>query len=76
MRGLGLFFGTRKRNVPIVLDDPRPLPRYTNELESKDAGCAGFTVLSRADPNYAGDPPRVPGSSHRAPLGPDQSFEE
>jgi hypothetical protein len=76
MRGLGLFFGVVRRNDPVRLADPRPIPNYgTKDLESGNAGLDGYTVLSRADPNAQGNPPWVGalGYSHQ---GPDQSFEQ
>ena len=66
-----------RRNQPVKLDDPHPIPDYgTRDLESGDAGCDGYTVLSKADPNAQGNPPMVRGAEGFDYLGPDQSFEQ
>ena len=75
MRGLGLFLGSDKRNDPIELDDPRPIPRLGDDVHTGDAGKDGFTLLSRADPRRQGDPPAVAGTEGPVYRGPDQSFE-
>lgn len=76
MRGMGLFYGSNKRNQPVKLVDPRPIADYgTASLESGDAGKDGFTLLSRADPNRQGSPPPVAGTEGPVYWGPDQSFE-
>ena len=63
MRGLGLFFGIARRNQPVKLDDPHPIPNYgTRDLQLGHAGCDGYTVLSKADPNAQGNPPMVRGA--------------
>jgi hypothetical protein len=74
MRGVGLFFGMTRRNVPVRLTDPHPVADYGNDVCSGDAGRDGFTVLSRANPSSQGDPPMV--ADGRVPQGPDQSFEQ
>jgi hypothetical protein len=76
MRGLGLFFGSAKRNDPVKLDDPRPLPVYEDSQHTGDAGKDGYTVLSRASPTAQGSPPPVSGVVGPAYQGPDQSFEQ
>lgn len=77
MRGIGIFFGSARRNDPVRLENPRPLPDYgTSSLESGDAGRDGFTVLSRANPNAQGNPPPVKGVVGPVYQGPDQSFEQ
>lgn len=77
MRGLGLFFGSARRNDPIKLEDPHPVADYgTKSLESGNAGLDGFTVLSRANPNAQGNPPPVKGVVGPVYWGPDQSFEQ
>ena len=77
MRGLGLFFGVVRRNMPVKLSDPHPIPDYgTKDLESGNAGRDGFTVLSRAHPNAQGTPPMVKGAEGFDYLGPDNSFEQ
>ena len=74
MRGLGLFFGSKSRNDPVRLENPHPLPVYANIQETGDAGKDGFTILSKANPDYAGKPPLVGGTpTYR---GPDNSFEQ
>lgn len=76
MRGMGLFFGVVKRNQPVQLADPRPLINYGDDVCTGDAGRDGFTVLSRADPTYAGTPPLVAGALGQARQGPDNSWEQ
>jgi hypothetical protein len=77
MRGLGLFFGTARRNDPLKLVDPRPIADYgTNDLTTGDAGKDGYTVLSRARPDAQGNPPPVSGQIGPSYRGPDQSFEQ
>ena len=77
MRGLGLFFGTVRRNQPVKLTDQHPIPDYgTKDLCSEDAGRDGFSVLSRADPHAQGNPPMVKGADGFDYLGPDNSFEQ
>jgi hypothetical protein len=76
MRGLGLFFGTAKRNDPLRLEDPRPLPVYEDGQHSGDAGKDGYTVLSKASPTAQGSPPPVRGVIGPSYRGPDQSFEQ
>lgn len=77
MRGLGLFFGSNRRNDPVKLEDPRPVADYgTASLESGNAGLDGFTVLSRANPDAQGNPPPVKGVVGAVYRGPDQSFEQ
>lgn len=76
MRGMGLFFGVAKRNDPVKLVDPRPLPDYGNTVETGDAGKDGFTVMSRADRHAQGNPPPVKGVVGPVYQGPDQSFEQ
>jgi hypothetical protein len=76
MRGLGMFFGTAKRNDPVRINDPRPLPVYDDGQHTGDAGKDGYTVLSRASPNAQGSPPTVPNVIGPAYQGPDQSFEQ
>jgi hypothetical protein len=72
---MGVFFGRDTRNRGYILTDPRPIKRYADDLQTGDAGKDGFTVLSKAHPKYAGDPPPV-GGYRRARGGPDQSFEQ
>lgn len=76
MRGLGLFFGIVKRNVPIRLEDPHPVKDLGDDVQTGNAGLDGFTVLSKANPNAQGDPPPVKGTLGRAYMGPDESFEQ
>ena len=77
MRGLGLFFGSARRNDPIKLEDPHPIADYgTKALESGNAGLDGFTALSKANPNAQGNPPPVKGSLGPAYQGPSQDFEQ
>lgn len=77
MRMLGMFLGLDvKRNVPIKLDDPHPVHRYTDPQYSGIAGLDGYTRLSRADPDRQGSPPFVEGSHGREPMSPDESFEQ
>jgi hypothetical protein len=79
MRGMGLFFGRATRNSNYILGDPHPVPRYDDhkgDVTCGDAGCDGYTVLSRADPDRMGDPPNVQGTVRRVYRGPDSSFEQ
>lgn len=77
MLGLnGLFFGLSKRNDPIRLVDPHPVPRYEDNTETGRPGRDGFTLLSKADPNWQGSPPDVSGTVGRTHRGPDESFEQ
>lgn len=76
MRGMFLFGRRDSRNDPIRLEDPRPIERYSDDLETGDAGRDGMTVLSKADPQAQGSPPPVNGVVGRSFRGPDQSFEE
>jgi hypothetical protein len=74
---LGLFFGSDKRNDPIRIEDPRPIATFgSDSFQEQDAGLCGYSVLSRADPNYQGSPPPVNGVLGRAMWGPNRSFEE
>jgi len=76
MRGIGLFFGTAKRNDPVKLVDPHPILDYGDNVCSGNAGLDGFTVLSRAYPTAQGSPPPVDGVIGPSYRGPDQSFEQ
>ncbi len=77
MRGLGLFFGSARRNDPVRVEDPRPLPDYGRaSIETGNAALDGFTVLSRADANHQGNPPPVKGVVGPVYQGPDMSFEQ
>ena len=77
MRGLGMFFGTARRNDPVRLVNPRPIEDYgTKDLHSGDAGRDGYTVLSQANPSSQGNPPPVAGVVGPAYQGPDNSFEQ
>jgi hypothetical protein len=77
MRGITFFGGSRRRNDPVRLEDPHPIPNYgTHSLESGNAGLDGFTTLSRADPNAQGNPPPVKGTVGPTYRGPDNSFEQ
>ena len=76
MRMIG-FFGSARRNDPVRLENPRPLPETgRTAIETGDAGLDGFTVLSRADANAQGNPPPVKGVVGPAYQGPDNSFEQ
>lgn len=80
MRGMGLFFGTVRRNENYILEDPHPINRYGDpykgDVTCGDAGCDGFTVLAQASVDREGDRPSVKGTLGRAYRGPDQSFEQ
>ena len=80
MRGMGLFFGRATRNVNYLLEDPHPINRYGDpykgDVTSGDAGLDGYSTLSRADADRAGDPPSVQGTVGRTYRGPDASFEQ
>jgi hypothetical protein len=76
MRGLGLFIGSQKRNDPIRLEDPHPIPTYEDPQHTGNPGLDGYTLLSRADPKAQGSGPSVEGTLGRMPQGPDESFEQ
>jgi len=84
MRMRGLFFGVDRRNRGFLLEDPRPIDRYSNPLDSNDMDHNGYELLSRADPGRTGRPPVASGSvgSERVSStqdnypGPDNSFEQ
>jgi hypothetical protein len=76
MRGLGSFFGTEKRNRPVKLVDPRPVPRYPDNVHTGNVGLDGFELLSKADPDRAGSRPFVHGTEGPVFRGPDDSFEQ
>ncbi len=77
MRMVNMFLGVPRRNEPIKLTDPRPLPRHTDNLfRSEDAGVAGFSVLSKSDPARQGEAPFVQGSEGFVHQGPDMSWEQ
>ena len=75
MRGLGIFFGSNRRNDPIELEVMNPLERYA-PAETGNAGIDGYSVISRARSNAQGNPPPVKGVVGPAYQGPDQSFEQ
>lgn len=74
MRGFG-FFGIQRRNDPIELVDPRPLPEYGDSLHTGNIALDGFELLSKANPSAQGNPPPVKGVIGPTYRGPDQSFE-
>lgn len=77
MRGIGLFFGSSRRNDPVKLVDPHPIADYgTKDLESGNAGLDGYTVLSRARADAQGCPPPVAGTVGPVYWGPSQDFEQ
>lgn len=71
MRGFGFMsFGAPRRNEPVELVDPRPLPRYTMEdMETGDAAKDGYTRISTGQAQPSG----VVGPVFR---GPDMSWEQ
>ena len=75
MRGLGIFFGSNRRNDPVELEVTNPLERYA-PAETGNAGIDGYSVISRARSNAQGNPPPVKGVVGPAYQGPDQSFEQ
>lgn len=75
MRGLGLFLGSDKRNDPVELVEPRPIER-TSISDTGSPAHDGYELLSRADPNYQGDPPPISGTAGRTHRHPDFSFEQ
>ena len=77
MRGLRFNFGHPRRNDPVELVDPHPIENYgTADYHSGKPFQDGYTLLSRADPNRAGEPPPVKGTVGAIPRGPDESFEQ
>ena len=77
MFGFGRGFGLRaKRNQPLTLGDPHPVPRLEDDQYSGNRFLDGYTRESRADPLRAGTPPPVIGGHGPAPMGPDDSFEQ
>ena len=75
MRGLGIFFGSNRRNDPVELEVMNPLERYA-PAETGNAGIDGYSVIARARSNAQGNPPPVKGVVGPAYQGPDQSFEQ
>lgn len=69
-------YGGGKRNDPIELENPRPVPRYENPIHTGDVGVDGYELLSRAFPQTQGRPPAVEGTVGRTFQGPDSSFEQ
>jgi hypothetical protein len=77
MVGIGLFFGTAKRNDNYLLEDPRPIPFYGRGDEyCGNQWCDGYALLSRAEPNRQGSPPNVKGTIGPAYRGPTGNFEQ
>lgn len=77
MRGLFLgSYGGVKRNDPTRLIPTNPRPKFAERCDTGNAGADGYTVISRADPNYAGRLPPVPGTDGQTHQGPDNSFEQ
>ena len=77
MRGFGFYYGSAKRNQPVKLSDPQPVPDHgRTAIESGDAGRDGFTVLSRAEKDCQGQAPVVAGDLGPVYLGPSQDFEQ
>ena len=68
-------FGAPRRNDPIELANPHPVP-FEDRNDTGDAGVDGYTVLSRANRKYQGDPPEVNGAYGPSGMGPDESFEQ
>jgi hypothetical protein len=75
MRGLGIFIGSNRRNDPIKLHDPHPIPRYEDGTHTGSPAHDGYTLLSRADPKAQGNPPAVDGTVGPVYRGPDETFE-
>lgn len=76
MRGF-MFYGTHRRNDPIKLVDPRPLPRYTaEEASTGDAAKDGYTRLSIANPRSQGNAPPVEGVAGPSYSGPSMDWEQ
>lgn len=76
MRGFGLFFGAPRRNEPVRLVDPHPIPKLDDAVHSGNRFRDGYTLLSRAQPDRQGSPPPVAGTRGPARQGPDDSFEQ
>lgn len=76
MRGLGLFLGMVRRNENFVLENPRPHPRYEDNVFTGTPRRDGYTLLSRADPHRQGSPPDVKGTIGLTFRGPSQDFEQ
>lgn len=75
MRLLGAFLGLpAKRNDPIELEDPHPVPRYERHLDTGNAPLDGYSVVNRAQPGYP--LPLGPGQTGRAHNGPAEQWEE
>lgn len=72
-----MFFSSARRNDPIKLVDPRPLPRYTSEeARTGNVAADGYEVLSQSRPTNQGNPPPVAGVIGPSYRGPSYSFEE
>ena len=77
MRGLGLFFGSSKRNDPLKLVDQHPTADYGDAVYCGDVGLDGYTRLRKADPDRSGDQGGyTTGTVGRTYEGPDQSWEQ
>lgn len=75
LRILGIWGG--RRNDPVLLEDPHPIPDYgTKDLHSGSVPHDGYERLSIADPHRQGRPPAVKGTVGPVPRGPDESFEQ
>lgn len=71
----GLFLGSKRRNDPLkVVGDPHPVPRYPDTVHRGNVPLDGYKLLSRADPNYQGQPPYI--GVRPVHAGPDDSFEQ
>lgn len=70
---MGFPFGEARRNQPVKLQPANPLPSNAMDNTSGDAGCDGYTRLSRAN-RTTGERPAVGGT----PLywGPNQGQEQ
>lgn len=70
-----MFFGGARRNKPDRVTPVNPLPRYDDAVNTNSFGRDGFRVLAKADPDFQGRRPAVPGSEGKMLEGPDESWE-
>jgi|EndMetStandDraft_2_1072991.scaffolds.fasta_scaffold847433_2 hypothetical protein len=72
----GMFFGSRRRNDPDLAEDPHPVERYPDNVNTGNMALDGYQVLAKASPDYQGRRPPVPGTVGKVFQGPDDSFEQ
>jgi len=69
-------WGPPQRNGNWKLDNPRPVETYDDPVHCDRVAECGFEVMSKADPDRAGDPPAVRGTDAALRRNFDRSFEQ